>query len=119
MKKLLLFLTICLFTASGLMAQNRQRATPEERANRQTETLTKALSLTDEQKTAIHEINLKYAQKIADVAKPDRDSRREEFIKIQDERATAIKALLTDDQKVKFDEHQKEMQSNAPNRNRN
>lgn len=61
MKKIVLFLIVALFTTTGF-AQQRQRATPEERAKRQTENLAEILSLTKEQKDKVYEINLKYAK---------------------------------------------------------
>ncbi|MBK5721265.1 DUF4890 domain-containing protein [Dysgonomonas sp. Marseille-P4677] len=118
MKKLVLFLTIALFTTSGLMAQQRQRATPEERAKRQTETLAKELSLTDDQKAKVYEINLKYAQPKEGQAKStDREAMRAEFQKNMEERTAALKTVLTEDQQKKLDEHLKKMQENRPRRN--
>ncbi|MDR1714812.1 MAG: DUF4890 domain-containing protein [Dysgonomonas sp.] len=111
MKKLVLFLTIVLFATSGVFAQQRQRATPEERAKRQTETLVKELSLTEDQQKKVYEINLKFAQPLADQGKEtDREKLRAQFQKNQEERTAAIKAVLTEDQQKKFDEHQKKMQ---------
>ncbi|MFC4672230.1 DUF4890 domain-containing protein [Dysgonomonas termitidis] len=118
MKKLVLFLTIVLFTTSGVFAQQRQRATPEERAKRQTETLVKELGLNDDQQKKVYEINLKFAQPLADQSKEtDREKIRAQFQKIQEERTAAIKAVLTEDQQKKFDEHQKKMQDNRRRRN--
>lgn len=114
MKKLVLLLMIALFATSGVFAQQRQqreRSTPEERAKRQTETLTKELTLTDAQKDKVYKIVLKFAQPQAqDNANTDREKRREEFQKIQKKRNDSIKTVLTDDQKKKFDKHIEEMQ---------
>lgn len=110
MKKLVLFLMVALFTTSGLFAQQRQRATPEERAKRQTEALVKELGLTTEQKDKVYEINLKYAQPRTNTANTDREKRREEFQKLQKEKDDAIKAVLTDEQKVKYEKYQKDLQ---------
>jgi len=114
MKKLLLFLMVTMFTTSVVFAQERQRerATPEERAKRQTETLTKELKLTDAQKEKILKINLKYAQpRTQQDSNTDREKRREEFQKLQKERNDSIKTVLTDDQKKKFDKHLEDQQS--------
>ncbi|MDR1881355.1 MAG: DUF4890 domain-containing protein [Prevotella sp.] len=118
MKKAVLFFAIVLFATSGLFAQQRQRATPEERAKRQTETLVKELGLTDDQKTKVHEINLKFVQPNAVQSKEtDREKLRAEFRKIQEERIAAIKAVLTEDQQKKFDEYQKKAQAGRRQRN--
>lgn len=114
MKKLVLLLMIALFATSGVFAQQRQqreRSTPEERAKRQTETLTKELTLTDAQKDKVYKIVLKFAQPQAqDNANTDREKRREEFQKVQKQRNDSIKTVLTDDQKKKFDKHIEDMQ---------
>lgn len=118
MKKLVLLLTIALFTTTGLVAQQRQRATPEERAKRQTEILTKELGLTDDQKAKVYEINLKFAQPKGEPGKNvDREAMRAEFQKNNEERTAALKAILTEDQQKKLDEHQKKMQDNRRKRN--
>lgn len=108
LKFALLMFTI-LFTTSILSAQNRQRATPEERAKRQTESLTEQLSLTDTQKKQVYEINLKYSQPRGEDENLSRENRRESFRKLQEEKDKEVKAVLDDDQKVKYDEIQKEM----------
>lgn len=116
MKKLVLFIAVALFATSSLFAQDRpkrERATPEERAKRQTEMLAKALELTEDQKAKVLEINLKYAQPTKEGEKKenaDREKLREEFKKQYEERTAAIKAVLTADQIKKFDEHQKDAQ---------
>ncbi|WP_029902135.1 DUF4890 domain-containing protein [Prevotella sp. 10(H)] len=118
MKKLILFLTIALFTTGGVFAQQRQRATPEERAKRQTETLVKELGLNDDQKTKVYDINLKYAKAFGERnGQVDREKMRAEFQKNQEARTAAIKEVLTKDQQKKFDEHQKKQQDNRRRRN--
>jgi len=118
MKKLVVLLMLTFFVGGSIFAQQRQRSTPEERAKRQTETLVKELSLTKEQEAKVLEINLKYAQPKED-ASTDRDKRREEMRKSMEERHNAIKEILTDEQKEKFDKHIKEAQSKQPRRGRN
>lgn len=113
MKKLVLFLMVALFTTSGIFAQQRQRerATPEERAKRQVETLTKELKLTDTQKDKVYKIVLKFAeQQPKQGNSTDREKRREEMLKIQKQRNDSIKTVLTDEQKKKFDKHLEDMQ---------
>lgn len=117
-----LLLMIALFVTGGVFAQQRQRMTPEERAKSQTENLVKELGLTKEQKDKVHEIYLKYAQQ----PRPQRDSNSNsdrktlmaEMQKQQLKRDSTIKVLLTDDQKKKYDELQKEMQDRMRNNTR-
>lgn len=119
MKKLTLFLMLTLFISGSAFAQQRQRATPEDRAKRQTETLVKELELTKKQEAKVYEINLKYAQpKTNNSTSNDRDKRREEMRKSIEERNAAIKEVLTDEQKTKFDEHLKKMQDRQPRERR-
>lgn len=113
MKKLVLLLTVALFTIS-MSAQQRQRSTPEERAKRQTQEMVEKLGLSDSQKEKIHEINLKYAQPMQQGERPqnmDRDKMRAEFEKRQKEKDTEIKAQLTEDQQKKYEKYQKENQN--------
>lgn len=116
MKKLVLLLMVALFATSGVFAQQRQRERPnsEDMAKRQTETLTKELSLTDAQKEKVYSIVLKFAKSQPQRQQgdnTDREKRREEFQKIQKQRNDSIKTILTDDQKKKFDKHLEDMQS--------
>lgn len=97
---------VVMMITSGAMAQQRQRATPEERAKRQTETLVKELSLTQEQKDKVYEINLKYANTdVKNTGNADREKRMAEFQKLQGERIAAIKEVLTAEQQKKIDKH--------------
>lgn len=114
MKKLLVFIMVSVFALGSVFAQQREprkRATPEDMAKRQTEMLAKELKLTDEQKEKIYEINLKYTQpRKQEGDRTDREKRREEFRKFHQERTDSINSVLTDEQKKKFEEHQKKMQ---------
>ncbi len=115
MKKTVLFLFVTMFAVSSLFAQQRQRATPEQRAERQTETLVKELGLDDKQKEKVYEISLKFAQPSKSES-TDREKRREEFRKKMEERNAAIKALLTEEQQKKFEEHLKNAQNRPQGR---
>ncbi|MFV0467490.1 MAG: hypothetical protein ACK5MK_01040 [Dysgonomonas sp.] len=118
MKKVVLLLTV-MFAVVTLSAQQGQRATPEERAKRQTEALVEKLGLTKEQKEKVYDIYLKSAQSMPQRGEGvDREKMREQFQKTQKERDEAIKALLTDEQQKKYDELQKEMQEQMKNRRR-
>lgn len=126
MKRLVVFFMISFLAITSIAAQQReprQRTTPEERAKRQTEVLAKELNLTKEQKEKIYEINLKFSQPVKKQDKPqgkevDRQKQREDFVKLYQERTDSIKSILTEDQKTKFDEHQKKMRK-APRGEKN
>jgi biopolymer transport protein ExbD len=118
MKKVVLLLMV-MFAVVTLSAQQGQRATPEERAKRQTEALVEKLGLTKEQKEKVYDIYLKSAQSMPQRGENvDREKMREQFQKTQKERDEAIKALLTEEQQKKYDELQKEMQEQMKNRRR-
>lgn len=118
MKKVVLLFMV-MFAVVTLSAQQGQRATPEERAKRQTEALVEKLGLTKEQKEKVYDIYLKSAQSMPQRGEGgDREKMREQFQKTQKERDEAIKALLTEEQQKKYDELQKEMQEQMKNRRR-
>jgi len=74
------------------------KISPEERAKKQTEHLTKALALNEKQSAGIQAINLKYAQKDS-LNKKDRAS----FKKAMRAKQEEIRSVLNKDQKVKYD----------------
>jgi Spy/CpxP family protein refolding chaperone len=95
-----------------------KRLTPEERAKKQTERLTKELNLTEEQATKIQGINLKFAQEGSiqhgeknkkDIVKGKRTARQKE-----------IKSVLNKDQNEKYETLLEEVQSRTkrPNNER-
>jgi len=115
--RLVAILIVFLSFTCTLCAQRRQQSTPEERATRQTERLTEKLSLNEDQKKKVYDLNLKYAKKDKSQAKKgDREQRREEFRKSEEQRSTELKALLTDDQQKKYDEYLKETQQRRKRR---
>ncbi|MBX2906075.1 MAG: hypothetical protein KF744_08560 [Taibaiella sp.] len=61
-------LVLCFGMKTVTYAQNTSRATPEERARKQTTTMREVLVLTDEQEQKVAEINLRYARKNEGVA---------------------------------------------------
>ncbi|MDR1810900.1 MAG: hypothetical protein LBR34_10980 [Prevotella sp.] len=121
MKTKLIVLFASLFiTVSGLSAQNRQRQSPEEGAKNQSEALAKNLSLSDEQKQQVYGIILKFANERRANMQASEDQSREQrmelFQKLQQQQNDSIKTVLTDEQKTKYDEFLKEMQSRMQNR---
>ena len=109
-----MILTLGLLASIGLstMAQQRggERPTPEQRATKMTEKMAEELSLSDDQKKQVLEINLERAKKMDldradrmkenEAKKAENDTRKEEMKK-QDEQ---IKAVLTEEQLAKWEE---------------
>lgn len=118
--KIFTMFAIISFMVCGLSAQNRQQSTPEERATRQTKTLTEKLKLSDEQKDKVYEITLKYAKQRSSQSDSEtsREKRMEAFQKLQKEQDKELKAIFTDDQKKGYDKHQKETQNQRNNNRR-
>jgi len=104
MKKIIF---LCAFALIGLscVAQGgdgaRQKRTPEERADMYTAWIAKTVTLTDDQKTKVAAVNLKYA-KLNDEARTDDKGNRastSKDVKANDEqRDTELKGILTADQ---------------------
>ena len=120
--RLIVLITALFFTVNGLVAQNRQRTTPEERSKTQTEALVKALELNDKQKQKIYDIILRSTNErqasMTSSSDMSREQRMEAFQKIQNKQTEDIKTLLTDDQKPKYDKFLKESQNRTRNNGR-
>ncbi len=87
--------------ATPMLAQGRGMMTPEARVA----AIDKAVTLTDAQKTkitAIFEEDQKKMQALREAQDPDM---RSKMMDMRKEENTKIKALLTDDQKPKFDDY--------------
>jgi periplasmic protein CpxP/Spy len=117
MKKIGLLLTALLLTVVFVNAQpGGQQSTPEERAKRQTEQLTTALSLDKAQVTKVEAINLKYAKQQSELfqsmgAGGDREAMRTKMTAMRAEQTKEIKALLTKEQIEKYDKYLAEQQA--------
>lgn len=88
-------------TAFAQESRKKERPTPEERAQKQTEMMAKQLELSEAQKAEILAINLENAkirEAEMEARKSEMDSRREQM-KAQDE---AIKEVLTEEQRTKW-----------------
>lgn len=113
MKKLILVAALVCMATLGAFAQQQRRgetATPEERAQRQTERMAEQLQLSETQKAQILAINLEHAKKRQaemEARKAEMDAKREEMkamreeMKAQDEQ---IKEILTEEQRAKWEE---------------
>ncbi|MCL6260063.1 DUF4890 domain-containing protein [Aquiflexum sp. TKW24L] len=121
MKKLLMIAAIFTMTFAGAFAQRghggsksgqqKESMTPEQRAEKMTTKMTDELSLSEDQKQKIYDINLENAQK----RQAQREAMQEEHKakraamqaqnQVQNEQ---IVAVLTPDQKTKWEEVKKE-----------
>jgi Spy/CpxP family protein refolding chaperone len=109
MKKLLIICGLLFSVITFAQAQQgqggRRGGTPEERAKRNTEMLTKKLSLTADQQTKVSAIYLEQAEamkKLREDGAGDRDAMRAAMVKSNEESDTKINALLNDDQKKAY-----------------
>ncbi|SFU08645.1 protein of unknown function [Algoriphagus locisalis] len=112
MNKLILATGMMVMISLSTLAQKRggERPSAEERAKRTTERMAETLSLTEEQKKQVLDINLEYAKKNeAEMAerKAEMEARRAEMearraeLKEQDAK---IQAVLTEEQRSKWTE---------------
>jgi protein CpxP len=107
--------------STSIMAQGQggNRRSSSERAKTETENIVKALALTPEQAAKVLEINLKYATKdsirFAEMRASGATMDREAMMKTRTEQAAAqaveVKAVMTDDQKVKYEAFIKEREA--------
>jgi len=109
LKRVLAALALAFF-ANFSMAQNTDhKATPEQKAQRQTERLTEQLSLTTDQQAKVKEINLAAVSK-NESARNDKslseEAKKQSFKRNEDARKQMIKALLTPEQLKKFEENE-------------
>ena len=104
MKKLMIMAALCGCIATAATAQEATKGKPEpkQRAERQTEMMSKNLNLTEEQKAKVAEINLSTAQEIREKGRDNKEQRTAVMVK-RDER---LKAILTPDQLGKYEEMQ-------------
>ena len=122
MKKLGIVIAAALFS-TGLVAQKEiKKKSPEEKALFQTEKIAAELSLTEDQKSQIKDINLKINEKNAslDEALMTAEERKKGKKANNDARKEMIKALLTPEQsaqlEIKLKEREAEKMKRIENR---
>ena len=88
-----------------------KNTTPEERASLQTELMKSKLALTPEQTRAVTDLNLKYANRMEPIIKGSSSSLTKMFQmrKINNEKETELKRILSSQQWEKFDASRDEM----------
>jgi periplasmic protein CpxP/Spy len=109
MKKLLMIAAILTlsFTAFAQRGQQREMSTPEQRAERMTTRMAEQLELTEEQKEEIYKINLENAQKRQvemEARRAEMEARRAEMKSQIESQKVQIEAVLTPEQKEKWEE---------------
>ncbi len=126
MKFLKIFLPICLMAIVNITAFSQgsrgATSTPEERAKQQTDMMTEKLSLSEKQAVKVGEINLKYAQKMADARKEVQDddwtAMRETMTKMREEQNGELKGVMTAAQFENWQKIQEEQRAQRRNRGR-
>lgn len=115
-----------LVLSTSIMAQgqgNRQMRSATERAKTETENVIKAVVPTAEQALKILDINMKYATKdsirTAEMRASgnfDREAMMKTMQEQRDAKSVEIKAILTDEQKAKYDAYLKEVEAQRAQR---
>lgn len=118
--KIKIFLTVLLAASTTLALQaqrGKTQVTPEQRAEKQTEMMTKQLELSEKQAAEIKEINLKYAEKqqaMREESAKGREKNRTAMQQLQDERKAEINTVLNKDQQQKLEKLQAERPQGRP-----
>ena len=103
-------LLLGIFTSCS-QAQTRGDRSPEERAQLQTEMMTEALSLGEDQASRVADINAKYSEKMANIQAQE-GSRRSKFQAargLMEEKDAELEAVLTADQYATYQKKKAEM----------
>jgi Spy/CpxP family protein refolding chaperone len=106
MKKLMMIAVLVGLTVAA-QAQDKERKTPEERAQMRTEHMTKELGLSAEQAAKVQAINLKYADQGEELRKEregDHAEARKDGKAMRDAHDAEMKAVLTPEQYTKWQE---------------
>lgn len=111
----LVLVSLFVFSVSAQRPDRNPKMTPEDRASKQTEMMTKQLDLTADQQAKIQEINLKYSQQMAaqqGQAKEDRQQNMENMKAQMEAKNAEIKQVLTPEQFEKWQAKRNEMMQN-------
>jgi protein CpxP len=120
MKKVLMICGLLLGVITFAQAQDgggRKMQTPEERATKRTEQLTKKLNLTADQQTKVKAIFLDQAtamSKLREENKGDRDGAMAKMKAAGEDTDAKLGAVLTDDQKKTYEEMKANMKKRGP-----
>jgi len=115
---LLTFILVFAITGMGNFAYSQENldefmteTTPEERAQFQTDYMKENLSLTGAQETKVHNVNVKYAEKMQEAYEaPTNDQQKLKAMKrINAEKEAEMKLLLSADQYATYEKNKEEM----------
>jgi hypothetical protein len=115
----MILILLGLWLANSTSAQNTkppQKQAIEQQATRMTQDLQQQLNLTEEQTNQVAAINrrtIQERQQVQENQRLTRAERREQLQQIQERRTKEIHALLTEQQRTRFAEHQRGQQSPA------
>lgn len=110
MKKLMFSMALTALLAGTATAQDARMNAPADRARVQTERMVKDLGLSDEQKTKVEAINLKYAEKAQALRaerKAEPGEHKGEGKELMAERENEMKSVLTPEQFEKWNAQEK------------
>ncbi len=112
MKSVLATLILAIVCTTGIFAQkgqgkqvrNGEKPTPEERATRMTEKMTKKLELNDYQSDQMASLNLNLAQNVLEIKNSDleREEKRESIKSLRDNYNSKVAGILSPEQNTKF-----------------
>lgn len=114
-----LLFSVITFAQAQQGGGDRKMQSPEERAQKSAEHLTKKLNLSEDQKAKVTAIFLDQAatmKKVREEGKGDRDAMMAKMKAVNEENDVKINALLNDDQKKAFAEWKTERAENMKKR---
>lgn len=101
----------CLFSAMTFAQDVKHDL--EARAKKMSEKMKTELSLSNDQYAKVYDINLKYAQKMADLKKEegDHDSKKDSFRELNKSKNDELKTVLSGEQMQKYRDYQHDKRS--------
>ncbi len=114
MKRIGLLLAALILGTTAIMAQpgGQRNFDPEEMAKRQTAQLKEALDLNQDQEKKVYDLNLETGKEMRALREKNQgggwEAMREDMTKIREGQDKKMKAILTDDQWVKYQKYQQE-----------
>ena len=112
-------------TGMGTFAYSQEKldefiteTTPEERAQFQTDYMNESLSLKDDQRAKVHDINIKYAEKMQEAyeAPTKKQQKLQSMKRINAEKEAELKLILSADQYATSEKNKEEMKKKVKTR---
>lgn len=113
MKNKILSVVLGLLLAAPLLGQNKaqKQETPEMKAEKMTNEMTRELNLTEEQQEALYEVNLRKTKVVPDNTQVARDA--------EDRYDADLKEIFTDDQYTSYREKKAQQKEKTRNKSKN